>query len=123
MSDITAKTMVPGFKRLPQRAYLGGYTSYFGSRTHFQLATFYALTETPEGGLQGDLARLLGTSQLAGLLETNFVAKPVRLLARWLARWFGLEFINRSKACVCNHFQVFDSALQMQFNDSSVQIC
>ena len=48
MSDITAKTMVPGFKRLPQRAYLGGYTSYFGSRTHFQLATFYALTETPE---------------------------------------------------------------------------
>ena len=48
MSDITAKTMVAGFKRLPQRAYLGGYTSYFGSRTHFQLATFYALTETPE---------------------------------------------------------------------------
>ena len=48
MSDITAKTMVAGFKRLPQRAYLGGYTSRFGSRTHFQLATFYALTETPE---------------------------------------------------------------------------
>ena len=48
MSDITAKTMVAGFKRLPQRAYLGGYTSYFGSRTHFQLATFYALTEPPE---------------------------------------------------------------------------
>ena len=48
MSDITAKTMVPGFKRLPQRAYLGGYTSYFGSRTHFQLATFYALTEPYE---------------------------------------------------------------------------
>ena len=48
MSDITAKTMVTGFKRLPQRAYLGGYTSYFGSRTHFQLATFYALTETPD---------------------------------------------------------------------------
>ena len=44
MSDITAKIMVAGFKRLPQRAYLGGYTSYFGSRTHFQLATFYALT-------------------------------------------------------------------------------
>ena len=40
--------MVTGFKRLPQRAYLGGYTSCFGSRTHFQLATFYALTETPE---------------------------------------------------------------------------
>ena len=48
MSDIMAETMVAGFKRLPQRAYLGGYTSYFGSRTHFQLATFYALTETPE---------------------------------------------------------------------------
>ena len=39
--------MVAGFKRLPQRAYPGGYTSCFGSRTHFQLATFYALTETP----------------------------------------------------------------------------
>ena len=48
MSDIMAETMVTGFKRLPQRAYLGGYTSRFGSRTHFQLATFYALTETPE---------------------------------------------------------------------------
>ena len=48
MSDIMAETMVTGFKRLPQRAYLGGYTSCFGSRTHFQLATFYALTETPE---------------------------------------------------------------------------
>jgi hypothetical protein len=48
MSDIMAKTMVAGFKRLPQRAYPGGYTSCFGSRTHFQLATFYALTETPE---------------------------------------------------------------------------
>ena len=47
MSDIMAKTMVAGFKRLPQRAYPGGYTSCFGSRTHFQLATFYALTETP----------------------------------------------------------------------------
>ena len=47
MSDIMAETMVTGFKRLPQRAYLGGYTSCFGSRTHFQLATFYALTETP----------------------------------------------------------------------------
>jgi hypothetical protein len=43
-----AETMVTGFKRLPQRAYLGGYTSCFGSRTHFQLATFYALNETPE---------------------------------------------------------------------------
>ena len=43
-----AETMVTGFKRLPERAYLGGYTSCFGSRTHFQLATFYALTETPE---------------------------------------------------------------------------
>ena len=50
MSDIMAETMVTGFKRLPQRAYLGGYTSCFGSRTHFQLATFYALTETPELG-------------------------------------------------------------------------
>ena len=48
MSDIMAETMVTGFKRLPQRAYLGGYTSRFGSRTHFQLATFYALTETPD---------------------------------------------------------------------------
>ena len=48
MSDIMAKTMVAGFKRLPQRAYPGGYTSCFGSRTHFQLATFYALIETPE---------------------------------------------------------------------------
>ena len=48
MSDIMAETMVTGFKRLPQRAYLGGHTSRFGSRTHFQLATFYALTETPE---------------------------------------------------------------------------
>ena len=48
MSDIMAETMVAEFKRLPQRAYLGGYTSCFGSRTHFQLATFYALTETPE---------------------------------------------------------------------------
>ena len=47
MSDITAKTMVPGFKRLPQRAYLGGHTSRFGSRTHFQLATFSALMRTP----------------------------------------------------------------------------
>ena len=45
MSDIMAKTMVAGFKRLPQRAYLGGHTSRFWSRTHFQLATFYALTE------------------------------------------------------------------------------
>ena len=43
-----AETMVTGFKRLPRRAYLGGDTSYFGSRTHFQLATFYALIETPE---------------------------------------------------------------------------
>ena len=48
MSDIMAETMVTGLKRLPQRAYLGGYTSCFGSRTHFQLARFYALTETPE---------------------------------------------------------------------------
>ena len=48
MSYIMAKTMVAGFKRWPQRAYPGGYTSCFGSRTHFQLATFYALTETPE---------------------------------------------------------------------------
>jgi len=48
MSDIMAETMVTGFKRLPQRAYLGGHTSCFGSRTHFQLATSYALTETPE---------------------------------------------------------------------------
>ena len=43
-----AETMVAGFKRLPQRAYLGGYTSRFGSRTHFQLATFSALMRTPE---------------------------------------------------------------------------
>ena len=49
-----AKTMVAGFKRLPQRAYPGGYTSCFGSRTHFQLATFYALTETPEVGSSSD---------------------------------------------------------------------
>ena len=41
---------------------------------------------------------MLETNQLAcpqqasnWLLETNFVVKPVRLLARWLARWFGLE--------------------------------
>ena len=43
-----AETMVAEFKRLPQRAYLGGYTSRFGSRTHFQLATFSALMRTPE---------------------------------------------------------------------------
>ena len=48
MSDIMAETMVAGFKRLPQRAYLGGHTSRFGSRTHFQLATFSALMRTPE---------------------------------------------------------------------------
>ena len=47
MSDIMAETMVAGFKRLPQRAYLGGYTNHFGSRTHFQLATFFALMRTP----------------------------------------------------------------------------
>ena len=35
-----AETMVAEFKRLPQRAYLGG--------THFQLATFSALMRTPE---------------------------------------------------------------------------
>ena len=46
MSDIMAETMVAEFKRLPQRAYLGGYTSRFGSRTHFQLATFSALMRT-----------------------------------------------------------------------------
>ena len=53
MSDITAKIMVAGFKRLPQRTYLGGYTSYYWSRTHFQLATFDALIKTPECELHG----------------------------------------------------------------------
>ena len=48
MSDMMAKTMVAGFKRLPQRPYLGGHTSRFGSRTHFQLATFSGLMRTPE---------------------------------------------------------------------------
>ena len=48
MSDIMAKTMVAGFKRLPQRAYLGGHTSRFGSRTHVQLATFSSLMRSPE---------------------------------------------------------------------------
>ena len=48
MSDIMAKTMVTGFKRLPQRAYLSGHTNRFGSRTHFQLATFSGLMRTPD---------------------------------------------------------------------------
>ena len=74
MSDITAKTMVPGFKRLPQRAYLGGYTSYFGSRTHFQLATFYALTETPDLGRDGFLSTVNACSQ-------TYVALGMRLKA------------------------------------------
>ena len=43
-----AETMVAEFKRLPQRAYLGGYTSRLGSRTQFQLATFSALMRTPD---------------------------------------------------------------------------
>jgi hypothetical protein len=46
MSDIMAETMVAEFKRLLQSAYIGGYTSRFGSRTHFQLATFSALMRT-----------------------------------------------------------------------------
>ena len=69
MSDITAKTMVAGFKRLPQRAYLGGYTSYFGSRTHFQLATFYALTETPE--LISDLTLIRPLARICEYLVMN----------------------------------------------------
>ena len=50
MSDICimAKTMIAGFKRLPQRAYPGGHTSRFGSRTHFQFAIFSGLVRTPE---------------------------------------------------------------------------
>ena len=74
MSDITAKIMVAGFKRLPQRAYLGGYTSYFGSRTHFQLATFYALTETPEF----DRVQPLEDTQLTTQIEV--VVERIRLL-------------------------------------------
>ena len=74
MSDIMAETMVTGFKRLPQRAYLGGHTSRFGSRTHFQLATFlYALTETPELAL----AILVASSVLSHPMRSLFLESLV----------------------------------------------
>jgi len=79
MSDITAKIMVAGFKRLPQRAYLGGYTSYFGSRTHFQLATFYALTETPDYVRATDGSRRVSTP-----LQPKFGGLRNRFVRWWV---------------------------------------
>ena len=50
---------------------------------------------------------MLETSQLAGLLETNFVVKPVGLLARWFARWFGCGCMPRLQDFKASRLQEF----------------
>ena len=107
MGDTMAETMVAEFKRLPQRAYLGGYTSRFGSRTHFQLATFSALMRTPELLLLSMTLRYLAGGsylhvyQMHGVSRTAFY-DTMLLVCFAIVEAFPLSFpVDDSAALVC----------------------